>query len=89
MQRNVLNSNNLGNELQGLRPKIPRHAHPMIVDLLEKCWLQDPSLRPEFSEITRLLQQTPPKEVGKRCVETVKIYSFVSRALTRCWNKII
>ncbi|XP_031737776.1 serine/threonine-protein kinase STY17 isoform X1 [Cucumis sativus] len=74
---------------KGLRPKIPRHAHPMIVDLLEKCWLQDPSLRPEFSEITRLLQQTPPKEVGKRCVETVKIYSFVSRALTRCWNKII
>ncbi|KAE8651354.1 hypothetical protein Csa_001088 [Cucumis sativus] len=47
---------------KGLRPKIPRHAHPMIVDLLEKCWLQDPSLRPEFSEITRLLQQTPPKE---------------------------
>ncbi|TYK31456.1 serine/threonine-protein kinase STY46-like isoform X1 [Cucumis melo var. makuwa] len=53
---------------KGLRPKIPRHAHPMIVDLLEKCWLQDPSLRPEFSEITRLLQQTPPKEVGKSCV---------------------
>ncbi|XP_008466447.2 serine/threonine-protein kinase STY46-like isoform X2 [Cucumis melo] len=47
---------------KGLRPKIPRHAHPMIVDLLEKCWLQDPSLRPEFSEITRLLKQTPPKE---------------------------
>lgn len=48
---------------KGLRPKIPRYAHPMIVDLLKKCWLQDPSLRPEFSEITRLLQQTLLKEV--------------------------
>ncbi|XP_022940764.1 serine/threonine-protein kinase STY8-like isoform X2 [Cucurbita moschata] len=43
---------------KGLRPKIPRHANPMIVDLLERCWRQDPSLRPEFSEITKLLQQT-------------------------------
>ncbi|KAG7037932.1 Serine/threonine-protein kinase STY17 [Cucurbita argyrosperma subsp. argyrosperma] len=42
---------------KGLRPKIPRHANPMIVDLLERCWRQDPSLRPEFSEVTKLLQQ--------------------------------
>ncbi|XP_022140916.1 serine/threonine-protein kinase STY8-like isoform X2 [Momordica charantia] len=51
---------------KGLRPKTPRHAHPMIVDLLKKCWQQDPSLRPEFSEITKLLQQTLKEELCGR-----------------------
>ncbi|XP_073294859.1 serine/threonine-protein kinase STY46-like isoform X3 [Primulina huaijiensis] len=41
---------------QGLRPAIPRNTHPLLVELLEKCWQQEPSLRPEFSEITDLLQ---------------------------------
>lgn len=43
-------------ELQGLRPTIPRHPHPMLVALIEKCWHQDPFLRPEFSEILEILQ---------------------------------
>ncbi|XP_038705280.1 serine/threonine-protein kinase STY46-like isoform X2 [Tripterygium wilfordii] len=41
---------------QGLRPTIPRHTHPELLALLESCWLQDPSLRPEFSEIVERLQ---------------------------------
>ncbi|XP_044480260.1 serine/threonine-protein kinase STY46-like isoform X2 [Mangifera indica] len=41
---------------KGLRPPIPRHAHPKFVELLEKCWQQDPSSRPEFSEIIEYLQ---------------------------------
>ncbi|XP_073140394.1 serine/threonine-protein kinase STY46-like isoform X2 [Henckelia pumila] len=41
---------------QGLRPAIPRNTHPLLVELLEKCWQQEPSLRPEFSEITGILQ---------------------------------
>ncbi|XP_073036625.1 serine/threonine-protein kinase STY17-like [Primulina eburnea] len=41
---------------QGLRPAIPRNTHPLLVELLEKCWQQEPSLRPEFSEITDILQ---------------------------------
>ncbi|XP_024922183.1 serine/threonine-protein kinase STY8 isoform X2 [Ziziphus jujuba] len=46
---------------KGLRPKIPRHAHPILVELLERCWLQDPSLRPEFSEIVGILQNMAKK----------------------------
>lgn len=42
---------------QGLRPSIPWHTHPRLVGLLERCWEQDPSMRPEFSEIQELLQQ--------------------------------
>uniref|UniRef100_A0A6N2LTC1 Protein kinase domain-containing protein n=1 Tax=Salix viminalis TaxID=40686 RepID=A0A6N2LTC1_SALVM len=42
---------------QGLRPPIPSHSHPKLAELLDRCWQQDPSLRPEFSEILELLQQ--------------------------------
>ncbi|KAL1099914.1 hypothetical protein V6Z11_D05G193300 [Gossypium hirsutum] len=41
---------------KGLRPVIPQHTRPKFVELLERCWQQDPSLRPEFSEITNLLE---------------------------------
>ncbi|KAL5778292.1 hypothetical protein ACOSP7_011218 [Xanthoceras sorbifolium] len=41
---------------KGLRPTIPRYTHREFAELLERCWQQDPSLRPEFSEITELLQ---------------------------------
>ncbi|XP_047976156.1 serine/threonine-protein kinase STY46-like isoform X2 [Salvia hispanica] len=49
---------------KGLRPTIPRHTHPLVVELLERCWQQDPSLRPEFSEITEILQS-----IGKKIFE--------------------
>ncbi|TYI27745.1 hypothetical protein ES332_A05G197800v1 [Gossypium tomentosum] len=39
-----------------LRPVIPQYTRPKFVELLERCWQQDPSLRPEFSEITNLLE---------------------------------
>ncbi|KAK3038896.1 hypothetical protein RJ639_028618, partial [Escallonia herrerae] len=39
-----------------LRPTIPSHTHPEIVELLESCWEQEPSLRPEFSQIIDTLQ---------------------------------
>lgn len=42
---------------KGLRPTIPKHTHPKLVELLEKCWQQDPALRPDFSEIIKSLQQ--------------------------------
>ncbi|KAK8585214.1 hypothetical protein V6N13_139149 [Hibiscus sabdariffa] len=41
---------------KGLRPIIPKHTHPKFVELLERCWQQDPSLRPEFSEISNILE---------------------------------
>ncbi|XP_044511950.1 serine/threonine-protein kinase STY46-like isoform X2 [Mangifera indica] len=41
---------------KGIRPPIPRHTHPKFMELLERCWQQDPSLRPEFSEILEFLQ---------------------------------
>ncbi|KAF3446845.1 hypothetical protein FNV43_RR12025 [Rhamnella rubrinervis] len=46
---------------KGLRPTIPRHTHPLLVQLLERCWLQDPLLRPEFSEIVQILQNMAKK----------------------------
>ncbi|KAL6959893.1 Serine/threonine-protein kinase sty17 [Sarracenia purpurea var. burkii] len=49
---------------QGLRPKIPNHTHPKLLSLLERCWQQNPTLRPNFSEIIEILQQIA-KEVGE------------------------
>ncbi|XP_022769278.1 serine/threonine-protein kinase STY46-like isoform X2 [Durio zibethinus] len=46
----------LGVVQKGLRPVIPKHTHPKFVELLDRCWQQEPSLRPEFSEISDLLQ---------------------------------
>ncbi|KAL8133898.1 hypothetical protein AgCh_009095 [Apium graveolens] len=42
---------------KGLRPTILKHTLPKLVDLLENCWQQDPVLRPDFTEIIRILQQ--------------------------------
>ncbi|KAK1404020.1 Serine/threonine-protein kinase STY46 [Heracleum sosnowskyi] len=36
---------------QGLRPDIPKDAHPKLLDLMQKCWEASPSKRPSFSEI--------------------------------------
>ncbi|XP_024464414.1 serine/threonine-protein kinase STY46 isoform X7 [Populus trichocarpa] len=48
---------------KGLRPTIPKNTQPKLAELLEKTWKQDPALRPDFSEITEILQQIA-KEVG-------------------------
>ncbi|KAF3615658.1 hypothetical protein CQW23_04784 [Capsicum baccatum] len=42
---------------QGLRPTIPKSTHPKLAELLEKCWQQDPTQRPDFSEILDSLKQ--------------------------------
>ncbi|KAF5745793.1 ACT-like protein tyrosine kinase family protein isoform 1 [Tripterygium wilfordii] len=49
---------------KGLRPTIPKQTHPKLTELLEKGWQQDPTLRPDFSEILGILQQIA-KEVGE------------------------
>ncbi|MBA0760240.1 hypothetical protein Gotri_022999 [Gossypium trilobum] len=48
---------------KNLRPTIPKHTNPKLAELLERCWQQDPALRPDFSEIIEILQQIA-KEVG-------------------------
>ncbi|XP_075511316.1 serine/threonine-protein kinase STY46-like isoform X2 [Primulina tabacum] len=48
---------------KGLRPTIPTRTHPKLAELLERCWQQDPTLRPDFTEITESLQKIS-KEVG-------------------------
>ncbi|XP_023553631.1 serine/threonine-protein kinase STY46-like isoform X1 [Cucurbita pepo subsp. pepo] len=49
---------------KGLRPTIPKHTNPKLAELLEKCWQQDPSLRPDFCEIIDILLQIT-KEVAE------------------------
>ena len=43
---------------QGMRPAIPPHLGPLkLVKLIERCWSEQPSMRPPFSKITSLLYQ--------------------------------
>ncbi|XVE48801.1 hypothetical protein DITRI_Ditri01bG0031800 [Diplodiscus trichospermus] len=42
---------------KGLRPTIPKNTNPKLAVLLERCWQQDPTIRPDFSEIIEILQQ--------------------------------
>ncbi|XP_057423662.1 serine/threonine-protein kinase STY8-like isoform X2 [Lotus japonicus] len=36
---------------QGLRPELPKHGHPKLLDLMQRCWEGIPSDRPSFNEI--------------------------------------
>ncbi|KAH9611821.1 hypothetical protein KSS87_006764 [Heliosperma pusillum] len=50
---------------KGLRPTIPKNCHPKLAELLEKCWQQDPTLRPNFAEIIPILQQIAKEVAGE------------------------
>ncbi|KAK9946868.1 hypothetical protein M0R45_012311 [Rubus argutus] len=56
----------LGVVKKGLRPTIPKHTNPMLVELMESCWQQDASLRPEFSDIVKMLRQMARRVADER-----------------------
>ncbi|KAL8098406.1 serine/threonine-protein kinase STY46-like [Apium graveolens] len=62
---------------KGLRPTIPKNTLPKISELLERCWQQDPTLRPDFTEIIAILQQIA-KEVGDDGDDRRKSGGFLS-----------
>ncbi|EEF31633.1 protein kinase, putative [Ricinus communis] len=51
---------------KGLRPTIPKHTHPKLAELLERCWRQDPAQRPNFSEIIDILHQIAKEVPNER-----------------------
>lgn len=38
------------------RPELPNDYHPTVKDLIQKCWVEDPNERPEFSVIVKSLE---------------------------------
>ncbi|KAJ8530310.1 hypothetical protein K7X08_037145 [Anisodus acutangulus] len=54
-----------------LRPTIPKDTPPKLAELLETCWQQEPTSRPDFSEIVDILQQIA-KEVGHERADRCK-----------------
>uniref|UniRef100_A0A2P2LPG3 non-specific serine/threonine protein kinase n=1 Tax=Rhizophora mucronata TaxID=61149 RepID=A0A2P2LPG3_RHIMU len=51
---------------KGLRPTIPKHTHPKLAELMERCWQQDPIQRPSFSEIIDILQWMAKEVASER-----------------------
>ncbi|MCO5593201.1 hypothetical protein L7F22_047208 [Adiantum nelumboides] len=41
---------------QGLRPQIPEQTFPEFSELIKRCWHDNPSERPDFCEISTVLQ---------------------------------
>ncbi|KAK7409886.1 hypothetical protein VNO78_00269 [Psophocarpus tetragonolobus] len=64
---------------KGLRPKIPNHTHPNLVELLHWCWHQDSSLRPDFSEILEFLRHLT-KTDGELSVLPLSVYGAIVMA---------
>jgi serine/threonine protein kinase len=62
---------------KGLRPTIPKNAHPRISELLQRCWQQDPKERPPFSEIIEILQHIA-KEVNDEKHKDKSSHGFLS-----------
>ncbi|KAH7680844.1 Dual-specificity kinase protein [Dioscorea alata] len=42
---------------QGLRPELPENTHPILSDLIQRCWEADPAKRPSFAEIIVELEE--------------------------------
>ena len=42
--------------LEGLRPKLPDYCPPMLKDLIEKCWSQEPKERPTMGDVCSQLR---------------------------------
>jgi hypothetical protein len=36
---------------EGKRPEIPKNCPRRLQELIQKCWAQDPTLRPSFEQI--------------------------------------
>ncbi|KAG2614304.1 serine/threonine-protein kinase STY46-like isoform X4 [Panicum virgatum] len=66
---------------EGLRPVIPRGTNPKLAQLLEKCWEQNPTNRPDFTEILQTLNEIAeevPMDPNKLHKEKEKGGSFFS-----------
>lgn len=55
---------------KGLRPPVPADCPPMLADLMQRCWHEDPKLRPEFKTCIRILRDkellaTAEKELSR------------------------
>uniref|UniRef100_A0A7N0V9B1 non-specific serine/threonine protein kinase n=1 Tax=Kalanchoe fedtschenkoi TaxID=63787 RepID=A0A7N0V9B1_KALFE len=67
---------------KGLRPTIPKSTHPKLIELLHRCWLKDPSLRPDFTEIIEILERIA-KEVQDGERKEKSSGGFLSSVLKR------
>ncbi|KAJ4747875.1 Protein kinase superfamily protein [Rhynchospora pubera] len=43
---------------RGIRPAVPADCYPSLSNLMMHCWDTDPEVRPAFSEIVRMLEET-------------------------------
>jgi serine/threonine protein kinase len=60
-------------QAEGKRPEIPDWIHPMIAEVIKKCWSMNPAERPTFEEIYGELRQEwfpfYPKVAGSVLIE--------------------
>ena len=78
--------------IMGRRPSpIPEDSPPQLVTLMEKCWHQEPFLRPEFKEVVWQMKSAatsiiPEEKGGPRCMlisRSSHTHTFILHALTQ------
>ncbi|XP_020878782.1 serine/threonine-protein kinase HT1 isoform X2 [Arabidopsis lyrata subsp. lyrata] len=67
------------------RPGMPEGISPSLAFIVQSCWVEDPNMRPSFSQIIRLLNEflltlTPPPETDTNRTNGRAITEFSSRA---------
>lgn len=63
---------------------MPKNANPKLAALIERCWKQDPTERPDFSEILEILQQ-----LSKEVLFFGLLFMFFVFYLVWLWYKFI
>ncbi|KAG0587185.1 hypothetical protein KC19_2G146400 [Ceratodon purpureus] len=48
---------NMDRVLQGKRPTLPQHLKPWVIELFQRCWHEDPLVRPTFLEIMAIFKK--------------------------------
>ena len=54
--------------VQQERPRLPEDISPNLAFIIQSCWVEDPNMRPSFSQIIRMLNAflftlTPPPSI--------------------------
>jgi len=66
-----LRRNDYDSIIGGTRPMLPSQTPLWMVNLINRCWHKDPSMRPPFEEIVEILKPYIPKEEEEESEEDI------------------
>ena len=65
---------------EGLRPSLDSKWHPIVQNLIQRCWAQEPNQRPLHNEVIRDLQFIAGTCTTSLCIVLISSFSQSERA---------